>query len=250
MNLTTRGFGTEKIEKELAHRFPGARIVRLDRDSATSERAYNRIIDDFEAGATDILVGTQMVTKGLDFAGVSLVGVLNADNLMNHPDFRASERAWSLIAQVAGRAGRRGARGRVVIQTAAPESRLIAQAAAGDYRAMAQELLAERSMYGYPPFTRLISVVLRHGERDTLDGAAKRLGELLRVGFLSRVEVLGPQPPVVEKIKGEFALMFLVKVPKTVSLGAVREALRAALDALGTDPTFRKVSHTLNVDPL
>ncbi len=143
--LVVRGFGTEQIEEELARLFPAARIARLDRDSTSSERDFRRIIGDFEAGATDILVGTQMVTKGLDFAGVSVVGVVGADNLMNHPDFRASENAFAMLMQVAGRAGRRQERGQVVIQTVAPDSRLIAQAAAGDYRAMAADMLAERA---------------------------------------------------------------------------------------------------------
>jgi primosomal protein N' (replication factor Y) len=278
MNLSVRGFGTEKIEEELVRLFPEARVARLDRDSATSERAYRRIIDDFEAGETDILVGTQMVTKGLDFAGVSLVGVLNADNLVNHPDFRASERAYSLIAQVAGRAGRRGrnggnelagtthpdssfrsvsngvahvdgitGRGQVVIQTASPESRLIAQAAAGDYRAMAADLLAERAMYGYPPYSRLISVMLRHADRQTLNAAAVKFAELLRPSFGDRL--LGPQPPVTEKIKGEFALLFLLKVERGKPLSAARETLQTIVHTLLSDRALRKTTLTVNVDP-
>ncbi|MDR2913081.1 MAG: primosomal protein N' [Alistipes sp.] len=257
--LETRGFGTEKIEEELARLFPEARIARLDRDSATSQRAYARIIGDFEAGATDILVGTQMITKGLDFAGVSLVGVLNADNLVNHPDFRASERAYALIAQVVGRAGRRGQRGKVVIQTASPDSRLIAQAAAGDYRAMAAEMLAERAMYGYPPASRLVSLMLRHADREVLNAAARRFAELLRPDFGDLL--LGPQPPVVEKIKGEFALMFLLKVPRgnfssaggravtPRAMSAVREIVQRAIRTLAADPAFRRVTVTPDVDP-
>jgi primosomal protein N' (replication factor Y) len=248
MNLVTRGFGTEKIEEELARLFPSARIARLDRDSAASESAFRRIIGDFEARATDILVGTQMVTKGLDFDGVSLVGVLNADNLVNHPDFRASERAYSLIAQVAGRAGRREQRGEVVIQTASPESRLIAQAAAGDYRAMAAEMLAERAAYGYPPYSRLVSVMLRHADREILDAAAARLGSMLRPVFGDRL--LGPQPPVTEKVKGEYALLFLLKVPRTESMSSVRESLHSASAALLADPANRRVTLSFNADPV
>jgi primosomal protein N' len=317
MNLTTRGFGTEKIEEELARIFPAARIARLDRDSASSERAYRRIIDDFEAGATDILVGTQMITKGLDFAGVTLVGVLNADNLAAHPDFRASERAYALIAQVAGRAGRHAAplakaeippaagvdsaqtpllqeggvpplagggvvglslaageiplhakegwrpkgdgvvdtppRGRVIIQTASPDNPLISKAAAGDYRAMASELLAERSMYGYPPFTRLVSIMLRHPDRDTLAAAAQKFKELLETKNSEcdlHSELLGPQPPIVEKIKGEFALIFLVKIPKTDPLTVTRVAIRRSVETLAIDHAWRRVSVTVNVDPI
>ncbi len=271
MSLTTRGFGTEKIEEELARLFPSARASRLDRDSAGSERAYSRIINDFEHGAADILVGTQMITKGLDFAGVSLVGVLNADNLLNYPDFRASERAYQLIAQVAGRAGRREARGEVVIQTASPGNPVIGRAAAGDYEAMTAELLAERAMYGYPPYSRLISVMLRHADREVLSAAARRFRELLRVSLdhpaasrhpfmggepalrhpaAESVAVLGPQPPVVEKIKGEYALLFLLKVPRSEPMSAVRETLQSAIRTLLTDPAFRKVTVTPNVDPM
>ncbi len=245
--LATRGFGTEKIEDELAILFPSARILRLDRDSAGSEKAYNKIIGEFERSEADILIGTQMVTKGLDFAGVSLVGILNADNLVNYPDFRASERAYQLIAQVAGRAGRREQRGEVVIQTAAPENRLIAQAAAGDFRAMATEQLAERALYGYPPYTRLISIMLRHRKADVLSAAAARFRELLRPTFGD--QLLGPQPPVTERIKGEFALLFLLKVPRGRPLSAVRATITEATRTLQADPTYKKLTVTPNVDP-
>ncbi len=247
LNLVTRGFGTEKIEEELALLFPHARIARLDRDSAASETAYNRIINDFEHGATDILVGTQMVTKGLDFAGVSLVGILNADNLLNHPDFRASERAYQLIAQVAGRAGRRGKRGEVVIQTADPGNRTINQAAAGDFHGMAAETLAERAGFQYPPYTRLVSVMLRHADRDTLYAAARRYGDILRPAFRERL--LGPQPPVVEKIKGEYALVYLLKIPRGRPMSEIPGVLTSAATALRSDPQFRRVTVTPNVDP-
>jgi primosomal protein N' (replication factor Y) len=247
MNLATRGFGTEKIEEELARLFPEARVARLDRDSAASERAFRRIISDVEARATDILVGTQMVTKGLDFAGVTLVGILNADNLLNHPDFRASERGYSLIAQVAGRAGRHEGRGRVVIQTARPDGRLLGQAAAGDYRAMAADALAERALYGYPPYSRLVEITLRHTDREVLGAGAERLGELLR-GVLGD-RLLGPQPPLVEKIKGEYALLFLVKTPRAEPMSATRETLLGAAAALRTDPPFRGITVTFDVDP-
>jgi primosomal protein N' (replication factor Y) len=254
-NLSSRGFGTEKIEEELARLFPAARIARLDRDSATSERAFSRIIGDFEAGATDILVGTQMVTKGLDFENVSLVGVLNADNLMNHPDFRASERAYTLIAQVAGRAGRHpgdstaspSRRGRVVIQTAAPENRLLAQAAAGDYRAMAADALDERARLGYPPYSRLVSVMLRHADRELLGAAAAKLKTLLVPHLGERL--LGPQPPVAEKIKGEYALIFLAKIPRNEPMSALREILAETARTLAAEAPFRRVTLTVDVDP-
>jgi primosomal protein N' (replication factor Y) len=247
MKLEARGFGTEKIEEELARLLPSARILRLDRDSATSERAYNRIISQFEAGEADILVGTQMVTKGLDFGGVSLVGILNADNLLNHPDFRASERAYQLIAQVAGRAGRRDRRGEVVIQTASPANPIVNQAARGDYEAMAVEILAERQMYGYPPYGHLVTILLRHADRDVLGAGAGVFADMLRSFFGDRL--LGPQPPTTERIKGEWALVCMVKVPRGVAMSRVRELLAGAMKTLATDPLFRKITVTPNIDP-
>jgi primosomal protein N' (replication factor Y) len=247
LRLEARGFGTEKIEEELARLVPTARILRLDRDSAGSEGAYNRIISTFEAGGADILVGTQMVTKGLDFAGVSLVGILNADNLLNHPDFRASERAYQLIAQVAGRSGRRDRQGEVVIQTASPANPIINVAATGDYEAMASEILAERATYGYPPYGHLVTVLLRHSDRDVLGAGAEAFTEMLRPAFGDRV--LGPQPPTVERIKGEWALVLMVKVARGVAMSRVREVLTDAMKTLAADPRFRKISVTPNIDP-
>lgn len=246
--MTTGGFGTEKIEDELAVLFPGARIARLDGDSAGSEKAYNRIIGGFERGETDILVGTQIVTKGLDFEGVSLVGILNADNLVDHPDFRASERAYQLIGQVIGRAGRRDRQGTVVVQTAKPDNRLLALAAAGDYATMAAEMLSERAEYGYPPYSRLISITLRCGDSAILETAAMRLDEILRPIFGDAL--MGPQPPVNGRAKGEFALVFLLKVPRGRPLSEAREAIRKAIRRICSEPVFRTVTITPNVDPL
>jgi primosomal protein N' (replication factor Y) len=247
MKLETRGFGTEKIEEELVRLLPTARILRLDRDSAGSEAAYNRIISEFEVGGADILVGTQMVTKGLDFAGVSLVGILNADNLLNHPDFRASERAYQLIAQVAGRAGRRDRRGEVVIQTASPANPIINQAARGDYEAMATEILAERAVYGYPPYGHLVTVLLRHPDRNVLGAGTEVFAGLVRPSFGDRL--LGPQPSTVERIKGEWALVCMVKVPRGVAMSQVREVLSSAMKTLAADPRFKKITITPNIDP-
>ena len=166
-DLSPMGFGTEKIEQEIARLFPEARVARLDRDSAASERAFRETIARFERGETDILVGTQMITKGFDFGGVSLVGILNADNLVNAPDFRAAERAFQLITQVAGRAGRRDDQGEAVIQTSDPTNPVIRQAAAGDYEAMARTQLAERAEFFYPPYARLTALTLRHRDPAT-----------------------------------------------------------------------------------
>lgn len=191
--VTPAGFGTEKVEEELARLFPAARIERLDRDTATSERAYRAIIDRFESGQSDLLVGTQMITKGFDFARVSLVGILNADNLLFAPDFRAAERAFQLMTQVAGRAGRRDAAGEVVIQTTEPEHPVIRQVAAGDYEAMARTQLAERRAFAYPPYARLIRLTLRQRDRDLLYRASAALAVALRGRFGRRA--MGPVAP-------------------------------------------------------
>uniref|UniRef100_UPI0023EF6884 replication restart helicase PriA n=2 Tax=Alistipes TaxID=239759 RepID=UPI0023EF6884 len=174
------GFGTEKVEEEIARVFPEARVARLDRDSVTSERAFRQIVEAFARGDDDILVGTQMITKGFDFGGVELVGVLNADNLLNNPDFRSAERAFQLLMQVAGRAGRRENPGTVVIQTAEPGHPVLQQVIAGDYEAMARQQLAERKAFFYPPYARLLNLLLRHRDPVTLRRAANALAAALR----------------------------------------------------------------------
>jgi primosomal protein N' (replication factor Y) len=280
-----RSFGTDKIAEELAGLFPEARIGRLDESVAGSETAFERILGAFERGETDILVGTGMAVKGLDFAGVSLVGILNADNLTNNPDFRASERAYQLIAQAAGRTGRHGGgggngrgetagasrpdlsslsgggggvRGEVVIQTVTPESRIARQAAAGDFRVMAGEMLAERAAYGYPPYSRLVQVMLRHAVHETLAAAAERFGELLRPDFGE--QLLGPVQPVPERVKGEYALVFLLKVSRggnpsrpapsaALPMSEVRGMLKTAIRTLLAEAAFRAVSVEPNIDP-
>ena len=178
-DLAPRGFGTEKVEEEIARLFPRARVARLDRDSVTSERAFRSIVAGFARHDTDILVGTQMISKGFDFGGVSLVGILNADNLVNSPDFRATERAFQLMTQVAGRAGRRAVPGEVIIQTSDPASPVIRQVAASDYEAMARQQLAERHTFFYPPYARLVALTLRHRDPELLHRGARALAEAL-----------------------------------------------------------------------
>lgn len=241
--LETRGFGTEKVEQELAHLFPAARIERLDRDTATSARRYENIIAAFERGETDILVGTQMITKGFDFGGVGLVGILNADNLLAYPDFRASERAFQTITQMAGRGGRRGERGEVVIQTSQPAAPVIRQAADGDYEAMANGQLAERAEYLYPPYCRLIEITLRHRDHDTLWTGANEFATKGREAF-GRL-LLGPQPPPVDKVRGEHILIFLLKVERGASFADTRRRLAELIATLRR----HKLRITCNVDP-
>lgn len=242
------GFGTEKVEEELGRLFPDARIARLDRDTAKSVRAYNAVIESFEKGETDILVGTQMITKGFDFAGVSVVGILNADNLLNYPDFRAGERAYQIIAQMAGRAGRRDKRGVVVIQTSMPDNPIVRQAAAGDYNVMLKSQLAERSAFFYPPYCRLVAVTLKFRDKAALDAAAGRFYETLSPVFGRRI--LGPQPPAVDRIKREYLMSFIVKTARGESFARTKALLVQAAAALNGDARFKYVSVVFNVDPV
>lgn len=246
-DVVPMGFGTEKVEEEIARLFPEARVARLDRDSVTSERAFSAIVADVEARRTDILVGTQMITKGFDFAGVSLVGILNADNLTNGPDFRAAERAFQLMMQVAGRAGRRNDGGEVVIQTSDPTSPLIRQVVAGDYEAMARGQLAERKTFFYPPYARLTSLVLRHRDPALLREGAGALADRLRVRFGRRV--LGPMAPPVDRIRGEYLAGLLLKIESGASSARARELLQAELKAFAAHPTFKSITVVVDVDP-
>ena len=242
-----RGFGTEKVEEEIARLFPEARVARLDRDSVTSERAFNAIISDFEARKTDILVGTQMITKGFDFGGVSLVGILNADNLLNNPDFRAAERAFQLMLQVAGRAGRRSDGGEVVIQTSEPGHPVIRQVVAGDFAGMARMQLSEREAFFYPPYARLTSLTLRHRDVALLRRGVTELAARLRVRFGRRV--LGPMTPPVDRIRGEYLAGLLLKIESGASSAKARSLLAAELKAFAENPEFKTITVVCNVDP-
>ena len=245
--LSPMGFGTEKIEEEIARIFPEARVARLDRDSVTSERAFREIITGFEEHRTDILVGTQMITKGFDFGGVELVGVLNADNLLNNPDFRAAERAFQLLVQVAGRAGRRAEPGTVVIQTSEPGHPLLRQVAAGDYEGMALGQLAEREAFFYPPYARLIALTLRHRDPVLLRQGAQQLAARLRARFGRRL--LGPMAPPVDRIRGEYLVGLLLKIESGASTARARELLREELAAFAADRVTKTIAVVVNVDP-
>ncbi len=246
-DVIPRGFGTEKIEEEIARLFPEAKVARLDRDSATSPRAYECVIADFEARRTDILVGTQMITKGFDFEGVGLVGILNADNLLHNPDFRASERAFQLMTQVAGRAGRRNGEGEVVIQTAEPTNPILRQVVEGDFEAMAREQLAEREAFFYPPYARLTSITLRHRNMETLRAGAVALTSSLRTRFGRRV--LGPMAPPVDRIRGEFIVGLMLKIESGAGFSRARELLAQELSDFSKNPLYKTITIVVNVDP-
>lgn len=246
-DLVPMGFGTEKIEEEIAKLFPEARVARLDRDSVTSERAFCAIVSDFAARKTDILVGTQMITKGFDFEGVGLVGILNADNLLNNPDFRAAERAFQLMTQVAGRAGRRAESGQVVIQTAEPAHPVIRQVVAGDYAGMARAQLAERQAFFYPPYARLTSLTLRHRDPAMLRLGVMELAARLRKRFGRRL--LGPMTPPVDRIRGEWLAGLLLKIESGASFARARELLASELKTFSEEAAFRAITVVVNVDP-
>lgn len=247
VELQPMGFGTEKIEEQIAELFPTAKVARLDRDQVTSERAYNAIIDDFAAHRTDILVGTQMITKGFDFEGVSLVGVLNADNLLNNPDFRAAERAFQLLTQVAGRAGRRAAAGEVIIQTADPMHPVLQQVLHADFEAMTKVQLAERQEFSYPPFARLTLFTLRHREMQILRQGAIELAMRLRARFGRRL--LGPITPPVDRIRGEYLVQLMLKIEQGASHKRANEVIAEVLKDFLQHADYKSIVVSVNVDP-
>ena len=244
--IATMGFGTEKVEEEITRLFPEARVDRLDGDTSTSERAFREIVHRFEQGATDILVGTQILTKGFDFGGVTTVGILNADNLLTAPDFRASERAFQLMMQVAGRAGRRNDRGRVVVQTTQPKHPVICQVAAGDYRGMALTELEERKTFGYPPYSHLVRLLLRHRDYELLRNAAHHTAMLMRKKFGTRV--LGPVSAAQQMLRGEHRAELLLKIESGASMKRARTMISDVVEAVRGDERYRNVTLIVDVD--
>lgn len=243
--LTSRGLGTEKIEESIAAIFPEARIVRMDLDTTRQKTSHENIINDFAAGRTDILIGTQMITKGLDFDGVSVVGILNADTLLNMPDFRAHEQAFTMMAQVAGRAGRKGQRGLVILQTNTPEAAVINHVVNNNTTLFFDELFLERQVFHYPPFYRLIDIYLRHRQNAVVDNAAADLGNRLRQWFGERV--LGPERPAVARVKGLSLRKIMLKIEPGLDGARVRHFLRAAEQQ--TTKIYTTVQVLFDVDP-
>ncbi|MCD7815549.1 MAG: primosomal protein N' [Bacteroides sp.] len=248
VELMDRGFGTEKVEDDVKRIFPEARVARMDLDTTRTRTAYENIIADFEAGKTDVLIGTQMVSKGLDFERVSVVGILNADSLLNYPDFRSYERAFQLMAQVAGRAGRKSRQGLVILQTKSPELPLIHQVVTNDYRQMYEEQLEERRQFRYPPFERLIYVYLKHRKEEVVEQAAAVLATWLRSGLGDRV--LGPDKPPVGRIQRLFIKKIMAKVAQGTSMPKVRTYLLQLQRALVEDERFRSTVVYYDVDPM
>nr|WP_246516251.1 primosomal protein N' [Aequorivita echinoideorum] len=237
--LDTKGFGTEQIETELKSLFPNSTIARMDQDTTKGKNAYGKLIESLENEEIDILVGTQMLAKGLDFRNISLVGVMNADNLLNFPDFRAHERSFHLLQQVSGRAGRTKKRGKVLIQTYNPYHQILKQVSVNDYRAMYKEQLEERYQYKYPPFFRIIKIVFKDKNLERVQKAATWFGQALELKL--HENVLGPEAPPVGRIKNKYIIHLLVKIPKTQSLEKTKKYI------LGVERSFNSIKEFVSV---
>ena len=246
--LRTRGYGTEKIEEDIRDIFPEAKVARMDLDTTKTRNAYERIITDFAAGRTNILIGTQMISKGLDFANVSVVGILNADSMLNFPDFRAYEHAFMMMAQAGGRAGRKGKRGLVIMQTKSPELPIVQQVVNNDYEAMYRSVTAERREFHYPPYYRLVNVYLKHKDDKVVSNAAATLAFKLRMWFGERV--LGPDKPPVAKVKSMNIRKIMVKLENGIDIKKVRHYLRMAQTDIAKDKRFNSLVIYYDVDPL
>lgn len=247
-NFINLGYGTEKIEDDLQKIFPEAGIARMDLDTTRTRTAYENIINDFQSGATDILIGTQMVSKGLDFDNVSVVGILNADTLLNYPDFRASERAFQLMAQVAGRAGRKSGQGRVFLQTRQPENPIIPLIVGNSYIQFYDSQLSERMMFHYPPFHRLVYVYMKHRDCRILDEFSELMAHRMREVFEHRV--LGPDLPPVARVQQQFIRKIVLKVESNLSQYRINEALEALQTELLSDKKYKSITLYYDVDPL
>jgi primosomal protein N' (replication factor Y) len=246
--LQTRGYGTEKIEAEVHDIFPDARISRMDLDTTRSRQAYERIINDFSSGRTNLLIGTQMISKGLDFDKVSVVGILNADTMLNYPDFRAYEHAFMMMSQVSGRAGRKGKRGLVILQTKSPDLPLIGQVVHNDYAAFYRSLIAERQQFRYPPYYRLVYVYLKHRQNAIVEAAGVEMGAHLRQWFSGRV--LGPDKPGISKVKSLSIRKIVLKLEPSLNMAEVRKYLALAQHQMLQDKRYASLQIYYDVDPL
>ena len=248
--LQTLGYGTEKLEEELKLHFPESRIQRMDLDTTRTKSGYENIIEGFESGETNILVGTQMVTKGLDFDKVSLVGVFDADRMMHFPDFRSYERAFQLITQVSGRSGRREKKGKVIIQTNNPVHPLFSFIIAHNVTGFLQEQLDDRKQHFYPPYSRLIEITVKHMDKKICREAAEKLSETIK-GTVTGIKMLGPGEPMISKIRNEFLMTILIKVPRDQGkLGDLKIILQQAAQHLNDQKEYRNAKIVFDVDPV
>ncbi|TKC09727.1 replication restart helicase PriA [Pedobacter frigoris] len=247
VHVEQKGFGTERVEEELSLIFPEAKISRLDVDSTRTKNGLQQIISEFQEKKTDILIGTQMVAKGLDFDNVTLIGVINADTLLNYPDFRAFERSYQLLAQVAGRAGRRDKQGKVIIQAYDDNHRIINQVIENKYLEMYNEELSERRQFNYPPFTRLIFINIKHKDSDLLNMASQKFANELRAHLGGRV--LGPEQPLVARVRNYYIKQVIIKSDKTTSLPKVKSLLKEVILQFQAEKDFRGLNIQVDVDP-
>ncbi len=246
VDLTTKGFGTEQIQQELVALFPNAKIGRMDQDTTRGKFGFEKIIDSFKNREFDILVGTQMLAKGLDFDNVSLVGIMNADNMLYHPDFRAFERSYQMMTQVAGRSGRSEKRGKVVIQTYNPNHNTIQQVTNNDYVGMYKEQLYERSIYKYPPYFRMIKFTLKHRDYDKLKEGSMWLHQVMQQNLA--IPVLGPEEPPISRIRNEYIRTIMVKIPQNVALSSTKKTIQKILNSFETVAQYRAIKIAVNVD--
>lgn len=247
-HIESKGFGTERIEEELQLLLPALRIGRLDLDTAKGKHGFERVLTAFDEHQFDVLIGTQMVAKGLDFGNVHVIGVINADALIHFPEFRAYERAYALLAQVAGRSGRREEQGRVIIQTYSPQHRVLQQVVNHDYEGMFTTEIHERKNFSYPPFFRLIRIELRHKEQSVVQSGAAYLSNLLRQQLAERV--LGPEQPLIARIRNQYIETILLKIERTgISIQKVKELIRYHIQQFGTVKEFKGIRIQIDVDP-
>ena len=246
VELTTKGFGTEQIEQELVSIFPSSKIGRMDQDTTRGKFGFEKIIDSFKNREIDILVGTQMLAKGLDFDNVSLVGVMNADNMLYHPDFRAFERSFQMLTQVAGRAGRSEKQGKVIVQTYKPNHNTIQQVTNNDYMEMYKEQLYDRQIYKYPPYFRIIKVTLKQRDYEKLKVGAMWLYQVMSQNL--NMPVLGPEEPLISRIRNEYIRTIIIKIPQNIAIGNTKNTIQKMLNSFEAVAQFRSIKVILNVD--
>ena len=246
VDLITKGFGTEQIQQEVQALFPSIKVGRMDQDTTRGKFGFEKVIDSFKNREVDILVGTQMLAKGLDFDNVSLVGVMNADNMLYHPDFRAFERSFQMLMQVSGRAGRSEKRGKVIIQTYNPNHNTIQQVTNNDYFGMYREQLYDRKIYFYPPYFRLIRITLKHRDFEKLKEGSMWLYQVMKQNL--EIPVLGPEEPAISRIRNEYLRVILIKIPQKENLGLIKGRISKMLNSFEAVATYRSIKTIVNVD--
>jgi primosomal protein N' (replication factor Y) len=246
VELTTKGFGTEQIQQELVSLFPTSKIGRMDQDTTRGKFGFEKIIDSFKNREVDILVGTQMLAKGLDFNNVSLVGIMNADNMLFHPDFRAFERSFQMMTQVSGRSGRSEKQGKVIIQTYNPDHNIIQQVTHNDYAGMYREQLYDRQIYKYPPYFKIVKITLKHRDFDKLKEGATWLYQVISQNLI--LPVLGPEEPAINRIRNEYIRTIIIKIPISSSIGSTKKVVQKMLNSFDSVSQFRAIKVGVNVD--